>query len=405
LPSSSFVSSSPSSSSPGEIIGVSNQVAKNKKKGKKKKKKKKQIQQRDNQATIDLNAISEGKPYVKPHKVRYSRKLCAGDHLLQSCLDIPQILEEWSSHLYHPMSSTSGDHVSDIPTTSDNKVHGKKGKVKFPCRLCEGNHPIHLCPYLDEAKRVLDNHLASSQRLPSDYRKLSLNPSLVDEFTNQNQPSVETTLSESESYESIPDPNQQVKVTVDPISPSVNCTFLEESEHDTTQVLFVSSDSNELGGSPLVPSRQEENPPILITQGVNSPVSMVPCPSSLITSFNWNRLAGFCLPSYVPFQIIVQVCNMIVSSTIIDEGASVSILSSTTWQALGFPPLVLVTQNLLGFNRGTSQPSGILPQLPFTVGGKIIYLNVMVVLGPLDYNLLLGHDYVYDMGAIVSTLF
>jgi len=29
----------------------------------------------------------------------------------------------------------------------------------------------------------------------------------------------------------------------------------------------------------------------------------------------------------------------------------------------------------------------------------------MVVPGPLDYNLLLGHDYVYDMGAIVSTLF
>jgi len=29
----------------------------------------------------------------------------------------------------------------------------------------------------------------------------------------------------------------------------------------------------------------------------------------------------------------------------------------------------------------------------------------MVVLGPLDYNLLLGHDYVYNMGTIVSTQF
>lgn len=29
----------------------------------------------------------------------------------------------------------------------------------------------------------------------------------------------------------------------------------------------------------------------------------------------------------------------------------------------------------------------------------------MVVPGPLDYNLLLGHDYAYDMGAIFSTLF
>ena len=96
---------------------------------------------------------------------------------------------------------------------------------------------------------------------------------------------------------------------------------------------------------------------------------------------------------------------MIVSSTVIDEGASVGILPSTAWQAIGSLPLVLVTQNLLAFNRGTSQPLGILPQLPITLGGKIIYLNVMVVPGPLDYNLILGCDYFYDMGAIISTLF
>ena len=48
---------------------------------------------------------------------------------------------------------------------------------------------------------------------------------------------------------------------------------------------------------------------------------------------------------------------------------------------------------------------GILPQLPITLGGKIVYLNVMVVPGSLDYNLLIGRDYGYDMGDIVSTLF
>jgi len=76
-----------------------------------------------------------------------------GDHLLRNCLDIPQILEEWSSHSHHLVSSTYGDHDGDTPSTSDNKVHGNKGKVKFPYRLCEGNHPIHLCPYLDKPKR------------------------------------------------------------------------------------------------------------------------------------------------------------------------------------------------------------------------------------------------------------
>jgi hypothetical protein len=34
------------------------------------------------------------------------------------------------------------------------------------------------------------------------------------------------------------------------------------------------------------------------------------------------------LPSYFPFQIIVQVCDINICHSIVDEGASVSILSS-----------------------------------------------------------------------------
>jgi len=96
---------------------------------------------------------------------------------------------------------------------------------------------------------------------------------------------------------------------------------------------------------------------------------------------------------------------MIVSDTIIDEGASMSILSSTAWKMLGSPWLVPVTQNLLGFNKETSSPLGILPKLPITLGGKTIHLNVMIFPAPLDYNLLLFHDYIYNMKTIISTLF
>ena len=96
---------------------------------------------------------------------------------------------------------------------------------------------------------------------------------------------------------------------------------------------------------------------------------------------------------------------MIVSGIIIDEGASVIILSSTAWHALGSPLLVLVTQNLLGFNKGTTEPLGILPQLPITLGGKIVYLNTMAVPGPLDHNLILGRDYVYVIRAIFQHSF
>ena len=96
---------------------------------------------------------------------------------------------------------------------------------------------------------------------------------------------------------------------------------------------------------------------------------------------------------------------MIMVGTIIDEEASVIILSSTSWKALGLPSLLLEIRNLTGFNKGTSQPLGILPSFPITLRWKTIHLNVMVVQGPLDYNLLLGCDYIYSMRAIVSSLF
>ena len=93
------------------------------------------------------------------------------------------------------------------------------------------------------------------------------------------------------------------------------------------------------------------------------------------------------------------------AGTIIDEGASMSMLSSTAWKALGSPSLLPEMRNLTGFDKGTSRPLGILPNVPVTLKGKTVQMNVMVVQGPLDYNLLLGRDYIYCMGAIVSSLF
>lgn len=60
---------------------------------------------------------------------------------------------------------------------------------------------------------------------------------------------------------------------------------------------------------------------------------------------------------------------------------------------------------MLDFNSGTNQPLGILPKLPISLGGKIVYKDMMVAQGPLDFNVLLVRDYVYVMGALVSSLF
>jgi hypothetical protein len=74
-------------------------------------------------------------------------------------------------------------------------------------------------------------------------------------------------------------------------------------------------------------------------------------------------------------------------------------------QALGYTQLVLVTQTLFSFNIRTSHPLGILPQFHVTLGGKVVFIDVMVVQDPLYFDLLFGRDYVYPMKAIVSTLF
>ena len=81
---------------------------------------------------------------------------------------------------------------------------------------------------------------------------------------------------------------------------------------------------------------------------------------------------------------------MVMAGTIIDEGASVSILSSIAWKALGSPALLPEMRNLTGFDKGTSRPLGILPNVPITLKGTTVQMNVMVVQGPLYYNLLLG---------------
>lgn len=40
-----------------------------------------------------------------------------------------------------------------------------------------------------------------------------------------------------------------------------------------------------------------------------------------------------------------------------------------------------------------------------TLGGKTIYIDMMVVQGPLVFNILLVRDYVYVMGDLISSLF
>jgi hypothetical protein len=167
-------------------------------------------------------------------------------------------------------------------------------------------------------------------------------------------------------------PSLSLKSTkvVDPSPPLVDPTLPLESKLDTSHVFLVDIESTMLEGIPHSPAK--------------------PPPSNEAILFDWGVLTGSRLPSHIPFQITVQVFGRDVPQTLIDEGASVSILSSIAWNALGCPHIVSVTQNLLYFSRRTNQPLGTLPQFPITLGGKNVFIDVMVVRGPLDFALLLG---------------
>jgi hypothetical protein len=305
-----------------------------------------------------------------------------------------------------PMSSSSEQHADDPPSTSHDMVGKKKSRVKFPCMLCKGSHLTHLCPHMDEALKLLEDMTVSQPQLPAAYRKLSLNPPIVDGMINPVPSSVNLVDHVVNLVTSLVEPVDKV---VDPIPSSVNPTLPSESE---TQVvdLFPSVDpilslENETQVVDLIspsvdPTLPLESKPhtahvflidIESTMSRGIPPSPVePPPSNEAIHFDWGVLTGPRLPSYIPFQITVQVYGWDVPQTLIDEGSSISILSSFSWQALGCPPLASVTQNLLSFKRRTSQPLGTLPQFPVTLGGKTVFIDVMVVQDPLDFSLLLG---------------
>jgi hypothetical protein len=424
------MSPSVSSSSSGESSESSNPVNKKKKKRKNKKKKDKQgsklpttVKHVGKQpVTISrAGSVDDVKITQTTRKPKYPCRLCKGSHLLKDFPGLPKVIEVWSTHTRQPMSLASEQHADNLPSTSHDTIGKKKSRVKFPCMLCKGSHLTHLCPHMEEASKFLEDMTVSQPQLLAAYRKLSLNPPIVDGMitpvpspvnlvdhvvnlvTSLVEPvdkvvesipsSVNPTLpleSETQAVDSFPPvdpilPLENETQVVDLISPSVDPTPPLESKPDTAHVFLVDTDSVMSGSIP--------------------PSPVEPPPSNKTIRFDWDVLTGPHLPSYIPFQITVQVCGRDVTKTLIDEGSSVSILSFIAWQALGCPPLAPVTQNLLAFNRRTSQPLGTLLQFPITLGGKTVFIDVMVVQDSLDFSLLLGRDYVYAMKAIVSTLF
>jgi hypothetical protein len=103
---------------------------------------------------------------------------------------------------------------------------------------------------------------------------------------------------------------------------------------------------------------------VLSEQGDIPSTLITPPPSLRMVSFHWNDLVEPRLPSYTPFQIMVEFNSKNIYRCIVDEGDSASILSSWDWKPLGSPKLVTTSHELLDFDRCPSEYLGILPQFP-----------------------------------------
>jgi hypothetical protein len=111
-------------------------------------------------------------------------------------------------------------------------------------------------------------------------------------------------------------PLKSATKVVDSVLPLVDPTPHSKSE-DVTQVYLVNIDS--------------------LKQGVTLSIPMEPPSSNHMISIEWNHFTEPHIPSYMHFQITVQVCNRSIPNTVIDEGSYVIILFTNAWQDFGSP--------------------------------------------------------------------
>ena len=99
------------------------------------------------------------------------------------------------------------------------------------------------------------------------------------------------------------------------------------------------------------------------------------------------------LPYYVSLLIHVQCLNMTVKHIVIEEGVAASVMYLSCWKGLGSPELSKSGTMLTAFDGRSFRPHRILPSLKVHLGGKTIAIEVNVVDAPLDYNPLLGMNW------------
>lgn len=111
------------------------------------------------------------------------------------------------------------------------------------------------------------------------------------------------------------------------------------------------------------------------------------------------------LPHHMAFQIKSTYQKTSIFRTVIDEGASTCVMSMSCWKDIGSPSAIPSPTLLTAFDIHSHRPHGIISAFRICVGGKVVNVEVEIVDANLDYNLLLGWNWIYEMEAVVLTLF
>jgi hypothetical protein len=111
------------------------------------------------------------------------------------------------------------------------------------------------------------------------------------------------------------------------------------------------------------------------------------------------------LPYHVAFQIQVGYSKYTIKHTVVDEGTASCVMSLIYWKDLISPTLSQSSAMLTAFDSRSFCPHGILLAFLVQIDGKMVEVDVEVVDAPLDYNLLIGHNWTYSMTVVVSPVF
>ena len=111
------------------------------------------------------------------------------------------------------------------------------------------------------------------------------------------------------------------------------------------------------------------------------------------------------LSHQLDFQLTIKIVGKDICHTILDDGASTSVKYLSCWRSIGSLEVNSSPTTLKSFDEQCFQPYSFLLDLPIELGGKTVSIQVEVVKAPLDYNILLGRNWFYDMTTVASLIF